>query len=232
MPSATCLLTLKQVAVLCLLYSPNMRAGLSVTPSHAHLSSVLRVDVKTVRQALHKLEQAGLLRDGTLVRPTPEMLAWWEDRPAATRVTGGGPAAHEPPTWEKYSQWFPKLIAWLDDYLPEGWAGMIDKAGRMFEAAAYPFQEAGDVLVEVLNDTRKISVRAGLIRNLPSLIRKAEDTTARYREQGQFHGANSLGLFKKMLRAEADISTGRPRTGNRSVGRRSCHSWAAVQAAL
>ena len=37
---------------------------------------------------------------------------------------------------------------------------------------------------------------------MAALVKKAEDRTEIYRSQGQFHGATSLGLFKKMLRSE------------------------------
>jgi hypothetical protein len=196
-------LTTIQTAVLGVLYSANMRDGLLVNPSARHLASLLRVSVKTVRAALRRIEECGFLRDGALVAPTAEMLAWWKDRSrrdAGETVVSG--TADEPPSWDNYSQWFPKLIGSMDAYLPEDWAGIINRIGRAFGAAGYPFQTASDVLLEVLTSTNKISIRAAIIRNSAALIRKAEGATEKYRQRGKFHGANSLGLFRKMLLGE------------------------------
>jgi hypothetical protein len=74
--STSCRLTLKQVVVLCLLFSPNMRDGVHVVPRQKHLAALLRISEKTVRTALKKLEEVGCFKDGQLLPPTPEMLSW------------------------------------------------------------------------------------------------------------------------------------------------------------
>jgi predicted transcriptional regulator len=201
MRSAKSPLTTTQAAVLSVLYSQNMRDGLRVNPSARHLASLLRVSVKTVRSALRRLEECGLVAGGTLVPPTAEMLAWWKDRPHREQCEASG-QGDQTPGWDNYSQWFPKLIESLDAYLPEDWTAIINKIGRAFGASDYPFQQATDLFVEVLNGPNMKSIRAAIVRNVPTLVRKAEEATRKYRDLGKFHGANSLVLFRKMARAE------------------------------
>jgi hypothetical protein len=199
-PAACCPLTLKQVAVLCLLFSPNMRDGLSVAPRQKHLAALLRISEKTVRTALRKLEEVGFLNDGQLVPPTPEMLAWWADRPQREKVA----PVHcdQEPGWDNYARSFPKLVDVLGAYSCEDWRGILDRIGRMFQQAGYPFEEASNVLVDAVNDLRRSGKVARLVRNTAALVKKAEDRTALSRSLGQFHGPTSIGLFKKILRSE------------------------------
>ena len=199
-PSVLCPLTLKQVAVLCLLFSPNMRDGLHVAPRIKHIAALLRISEKTVRTALHKLEEVGCLKDGQLLPPTPEMLAWWEDRPKQTKVATVH-CGHEP-TWDDYSKTLHQLVNALDAFSCDDWKGTINRIGGTFQQAGYPFEEASNILVDAVNDLRKTGKIARLVLNTAALVKKAEDRTAYYRSQGQFHGATSLGLFKKIIQSE------------------------------
>jgi DNA-binding MarR family transcriptional regulator len=196
-PSVHCPLTLKQVAVLCLLFSPNMR---DVAPRRKHLATLLRISEKTVRTALHKLEEVGCLKDGQLLLPTPDKQTWWEDRPKQEKIA----TIHcdQEPSWENYSNTLHQLVEALDAYNCEDWKGTINRIGRTFQQAGYPFEEASNILVGAVNDLRKTNKIARLVLNTAALVKKAEDRTAYYRSQGQFHGATSFGLFKKMLRNE------------------------------
>jgi hypothetical protein len=199
-PSASCPLTLKQVAVLCLLLSPNMRDALSVAPRLKHVAALLRISEKTVRTALRKLEEVGFLKDGQLLRPRPEMLAWWQDRPEREKVATV--RCDQESGWDNYSRWFPKLVDVLDAYTCEDWKGIINRIGRMFQQAGYPLEEAGNVLVDAVNELQKTGKVARLVRNTAALVKKAEDRTAISRSEGRFHGPTSLGLFKKIIRSE------------------------------
>ena len=199
-PARNCPLTLKQVAVLCLLFSPNMRDGLHVAPRRKHLAALLRINEKTVRTALHKLEEVGCLKDGQLLSPTPDMRDWWEDRPKGTKVA----TVHceQEPGWDNYSQTLHQLVAVMEAYSCEDWKGVINRIGRTFQQAGYPFDEASNVLVDAVNELRTKGKIARLVRNVAALVKKAEDRTAYSRSQGQFHGQNSIGLFKKIIRSE------------------------------
>lgn len=200
LPAANCPLTITQVAVLCLLYCKNMRVGLAVEPRRNHLAALLRISEKTARTALRKLEEVSLLKDGLLLAPTPEMQGWWEDRPKRAKVATV--QCEQEPGWDNYYQWFPKLVDVLDAYTCEDWKGIINRIGRTFQQAGYPFEEASNVLVDAANDLRKRDRIARLVRNAATLVKKAEDRTAYSRSQGLFHGPNSLGLFKKIIRSE------------------------------
>lgn len=199
-PSATCPLTITQVAVLCLLYCRNMRVGLAVEPRRKHLAALLQCSEKTVRTALHKLEEVGLLKDGLLLPPTPDMQDWWEDRPKGTKVA----TVHceREPGWDSYSQTLHQLVDAMEAYTCEDWKGIINRIGRTFQQAGYPFDEASNVLVDAVNELRARGKVARLVRNVAALVKKAEDRTAYSRNQGQFHGPNSIGLFKTMIRSE------------------------------
>jgi hypothetical protein len=199
-PSASCPLTLKQVAVLSLLYSPNMRDGLHVAPRRKHIAALLRISEKTVKAALQRLEQVGVLKDGQLIPPAPEMLAWWEDRPR--RETVARVQCRQEPSWDNYSESLQQVVDALDAHTCEDWQGIINRIGRTFQQAGYPFEEVSNLLVDAFNELRKKDKVARLVRNVAALVKKAEDRTAYYRSQGQFHGPTSIGLFKKIIRSE------------------------------
>jgi hypothetical protein len=199
-PARTCPLTLKQVAVLCLLFSPNMRDGLHVAPRRRHLAALLRISEKTVTAALQRLEQVGLVKDGILVSPTPDMLAWWSDQPRRERLAST--LRQEEPSWDNYSKTLHQLVAIMDSHSCEDWTGIINRIGRIFQQAGYPFLEATSVLVDAVNALGKRGKIARLVRNVGDLVKKAEEKTAYYRSQGRFHGATSLGLFKKIIASE------------------------------
>lgn len=186
--------------MLCLLYSPNMRDGLHVEPCRKHIAALLRISDKTVKAALHRLEQVGVMKEGQLITPTPDMLAWWEDRPKREKVASV--LCEREPSWENYSKTLKQVVDVLDAHSCEDWTGIINRIGRTFEQARYPFFEACDLLVDAINDVRKRGMVARLIRNVADLVKKAEEKTAYSRSMGQFHGATSIGLFRKIIQSE------------------------------
>jgi hypothetical protein len=136
------------------------------------------------------------------------MLAWWQDR--AGRETIARVQDEQGPSWDNYSQTLMQLVAALDAYTCEDWEGIVNRIGRTFQQAGYPFAEASNVLVDALNDVRKRGKVARLVRNVAALVQKAEEKTAYYRGQQRFHGANSFGLFKKIIHVEVRRLKERP----------------------
>jgi hypothetical protein len=166
-----------------------------------HIAALLRISEKTVRVALRTLEKLGFLKDGQLHPPTPKMLAWWQDRPKREKENTVH-CNYQEPNWDNYSKTLNQLVDSLDAYTCEDWTGIINRIGRMFQQAGYPFEDASNIFVEAVNDLRKTDKVSRLVRNTAALVQKAEDRTAYSRSQGQFHGATSIGLFKKILQSE------------------------------
>ena len=150
-PSSSCPLTIMQVGVLCLLFSPNMRDGLHVAPRKKHIAALLRISEKTVKTALRKLEEVGCLKDDLLLRPTPEMQGWWQDR--AKREKVATVKCDQEPSWDNYSKTLHQLLTKLDAWSCDDWQGTINRIGRTFQQAGYPFVEASNVLVDAVQRT-------------------------------------------------------------------------------
>src|SRR5438876_179357 len=84
-------------------------------------------------------EMVGLLKDDLLLPPTPDKQDWREDRPKGTKVA----TVHfeQGPSWDNYSQTLHQLLDAMEAYTCEDWKGIINRIGRTFQQAGYPFDE-------------------------------------------------------------------------------------------
>jgi predicted transcriptional regulator len=182
LPTRACPLTTRQIAVWSQLQCPNCH------PCIAAIASRLCIDRKTVRAALTKLSDFGLVTDKYIATPpSQEQMAWFRDKPVKVRNEPGV-------NWDKYSDRYEPLVTTLFYHYPEhGWAAIINTVGQLAKAARYSPTRL-DALMEQTCQGQHPRLVAKVVLQLPELIRQAEQKYDRDKY------ATSMGLLHKLVK--------------------------------
>ena len=190
LPSDSCPFTKKQLAVYYLMLSGKTGASL--------IATILGVSRSTVVRAVKVLTKHGLLDAlGDPVALNDPQLGWWLDK---SRVA---PRAKE--QFADFASMFAPLIQVFEHHQADWiavhpWKNELNTFGTLCGKYGYKCDQVVKLLeTTAMHDLHgKAMSIARVFRELPKLVRKAEENTEKNRRNGSYKGS-SFGTFKKKL---------------------------------
>lgn len=165
----------------------------------ALLVSILGIDRSTARRALRKLEVLGLI--DLFRHPLPldaDKLKWWSNDEKKINKEKG---------WKETTEIFQSVLHKLINQFPHiGWSEIWHDIVQTCQQLDYKANQVEVVLANALNAIEYLTPIGELLRQVPSIIKLAEDNTERNRKLGTFHGS-SFGAFKAKIQDWVDGQT-------------------------